>query len=106
MQRRQDPRLNSIGEGACEDTGGHPSHTRRLRGELQSLIRRGEVTARSVAGVHQVRGVIGVVTYCQKFPKSPRISPKSPKSSQIISSQHTITLLASFIVDIVALSLL
>lgn len=78
MQRRQDPRLNSIGEGGCEDSGGHPSHTRRLRGELQSLIRRGEVTARSVAGVHQVRGVIGLVTYCQK---SSQIIPNLPKSS-------------------------
>lgn len=87
MQRRQDSRLNSIGEGGCKDSGGHPSHTRRLRGELQSLIRRVEVTAGSVAGVHQVRGVIVVVIYCQHHLKPSRITPNS---SQIVTNSSPV----------------
>ena len=39
-----------IGGGRWTVRGGRPSHARRVRGELRSLIRRGQVTARSAAG--------------------------------------------------------
>lgn len=74
--------LIQLGEGGCEDSGGHPSHTRPLRGELQSLIRRGEVTAGSVTGVHEVRGVIVVV---KLLPKPSRITPNH---TQIVQNSH------------------